>query len=240
MPKALWLAFGMVLCGASSGFATTTLTLASTGPANLGGVYTSPYIATINDSSTGALNSAVICDDFSDDVYLGETWSVTATSLAALTVSTPVMYQGQIGNYITAAVLAEELIGLNSPTSTEAKALSYAIWSVFDPGSLNAITNAVYNTTTGETYAEAVQQMVSDAAGSGRSLASFTDVTIYTPLAMTNGQWSSNCSSCGRPQEFLTVSMAEPAAPVLLIVDLLAVFSLVWFVRRKQGRMSLR
>ena len=143
MPRAICLAAGVLICSATGGFAATNFTLTSAGPANLGGVYTSPYIATIDTTR----NVRVICDDFTDDVFVGESWTVTATNLSQLPLvgsSSPVLWdtadtsaagqQKQVTDYITAAILAEQLVTLN-PSTLQAELLSYAIWDVFVPTS---------------------------------------------------------------------------------------------------------
>lgn len=250
MPKAMCLAVGILLYGATSGFAAIDFTLTSAGPANLGGVYTSPYMATIGSTS----NVRVICDDFTDDVFVGESWTVTATNLSQLPLggsSSPVLWetadtspagqQQQVTDYITAAILAEQLVTLN-PLSLDAELLSYAIWDVFVPTSSSVLT--FNNNSTVESYLLAAQGQAKDLVANSATLAdataNFANVMIYTADPKSSRAVTScPAGTCGAPQEFLVVSMAEPSAPVLLLVDLLAVLSLVCFFRKRQHGASL-
>jgi hypothetical protein len=252
MPKALYLAAGILLFGASGGFATTTFTLKSAGPTNLGGVYTSPYTATI----TGVNGTVpVICDDFVDDVWVNESWTVTGTSLAQLPylgASSPVLWDTgatattQVTDYITAAILAEQLMTL-SPSSSQAELLSYAIWDVFDL-SASSVLGATTNNTVLNTYLKPAQAQAQALVGTSptnadlvAATAQFANVMIYTADPKSGGAvtYCPPGDTCKAPQEFLVVNMAEPAAPILLIVDLFGVLSLVWFLRRRQRGMSL-
>ena len=244
------LAAGILLYGATSGFAAIDFTLTSAGPANLGGVYTSPYVATIGSTS----NVRVICDDFTDDVFVGESWTVTATNLSQLPLggsSSPVLWdttdtspagqQKQVTDYITAAILAEQLVTLN-PLSLNAELLSYAIWDVFVPTSSSVLTAG--NNSTVNSYLTTAQTQANDLVAHSATLAdataNFANVMIYTADPKSSGAVTScPAGTCGAPQEFLVVSMAEPSAPVLLLVDLLAVLSLVCFFRKRQHGASL-
>ena len=251
IPRAMCLAAGILLYGATSGFAAINFTLTSAGPANLGGVYTSPYVATIGSTS----NVRVICDDFTDDVFVGESWTVTATNLSQLPLggsSSPVLWetantspagqQKQVTDYITAAILAEQLVTLN-PLSLNAELLSYAIWDVFVPTSSSVLTTSSQSTV--NSYLSAAQTQANDLVTHSATLAdataNFANVMIYTADPKSGGAVTS-CpagKTCGAPQEFLVVSMAEPSAIVLLLMDLLAVFSLVCFFRKRQRGASL-
>jgi hypothetical protein len=197
------------------------------------GVYTSPYGVSIN----GGTPTLVICDDFTTDITIGQTWTATETTLAALQAGTEPAGtpkfdptpNPEVTNYAVAAVLAEELVTAN-PASETAGELSYAIWGIFDTTLLNSTANQYGTLTT--TELSAAQQ---DLANAQAVVASVTtngvinlnmlpSLTIYTPSA-PNGLNSS--------QEFLQVSMAEPSYPAILAVDLLAVVGLIVVLRRR-------
>ncbi len=106
-------------------------------------VYVSPYTATVN----GAPNTQVICDDFSDESYLGQPWSANTTMLSGLSsdselgrtmwgsyyLSKGVADTTIVGWYEQAASLSLGLLQQTQGSASQAY-YSYAIWAVFDPG----------------------------------------------------------------------------------------------------------
>ena len=252
VPKPLFVAILGLLCFTTGAFATQSFTLTGAGPANLGGVYTSPYLATIQGVGS---NIAVFCDDFLDDVYIGETWQVNANKLSDLPLSdpnSPLMWDTvnttagktkQVTDYITAALLATQLLNLGNPQSLEAEEISWAIWDVFDP------TAPLYSATYLPAYATAIADyltaaqiranaIVSGAPTLSAAVSSFSNVTIYTPSPKDSTSVGS-CPAgirCGLPQEFISVSMAEPSSPLLLGIDFLAIGGLVLAVRRRKSK----
>src|ERR1700722_7332352 len=127
------------MCCATGAFAETdsfTLTGVTQSGNNMGGVYTSPYVATINNTQSGV---SVICDDFADDVEVGESWTVLSTNLSGLSQSTSAnsadtflkwdtssTAAAQVQDYMTVAILSAQLLSIDSST-TEAADLSFAI-----------------------------------------------------------------------------------------------------------------
>ena len=59
--------------------ATVSMTLTSAGGNISNGVYVNPYTASINGVST-----TVICDDYVDDSYVGESWTADVHTLSDL------------------------------------------------------------------------------------------------------------------------------------------------------------
>ena len=78
VPRSLFLAILSLICFATGAFATRN-SLTGPGPANLGGVYTSPQTATIEGVGSGI---KVFCDDFIDGHI--------AKTLGGMVVPTPV------------------------------------------------------------------------------------------------------------------------------------------------------
>src|ERR1700689_2418331 len=73
--------FGLLFAVAGAGYATAQSTFTLTGVGSnivLDGIYISPYTATINGVQT-----AVICDDFKDEVYVGESWMANSGSVVS-------------------------------------------------------------------------------------------------------------------------------------------------------------
>ena len=78
----LWLAVAAVaLSIAPCAFGQGQVNINLTGAGNnvMDGVYVGPYTATVNGSST-----QIICDDFSDESYVGESWTANVTTLSNL------------------------------------------------------------------------------------------------------------------------------------------------------------
>ena len=128
-----------------------TLTLTDVNPsgAHLGGVYTGPYVATIN----GVSDILVICDDFQTHTSLNQLVYVTETSVSDLigpTANQIVKFDRdnaaeQQADYMTAAFLATQMIGVDQSTSAgrlQASLLNYALWSLFYDGALNALSGS--------------------------------------------------------------------------------------------------
>ena len=253
VPKSLLLAILGLICVTTGAFASQSFTLTGAGPAHLGGVYTSPYTATIEGVGSGI---KVFCDDFIDDVYIGETWQVNATKLSDLPLSdpgSPLMWNNdnttkQVTNYITAALLASQLLQLGNPQSLAAEEISWAIWDVFDPTAplYSADYLPAYATDIAG-YLTAAQAQANAIVGTAPTLitlraavSSFSNVTIYTPSPKDQtaviGICPAGVGKCGLPQEFISVSMAEPSSPLLLGFDFLAIGGLVLAVRRRKSK----
>src|ERR1043166_8827019 len=77
--KALWLAVAVALVF-SVGASADTIKLTGVGGNNGGGVYTVPYFLSIN----GAPSISVVCDDFTHDVVIGESWQGSIFTFADL------------------------------------------------------------------------------------------------------------------------------------------------------------
>ena len=200
----------------------------------MGGVYTSPYIATI-DNQTGVL---VICDDFTTDSYLNQTFTANASLVSDLTGSTPstaVKFDNtnatqQQADYATAAYLAQEIIAQDlsgSPSNYTLGILSYALWGVFDPSLLTSSNgqgtsscSLPYGCLTSQQLADA-QSALNTAIANAGSTSQYSNVSIYTP----------NPKSAS--QEFLVVKTPEPSTILMLGLGLAAI---VFFGRRRQAR----
>jgi hypothetical protein len=123
-----------LLCFAPCAFANSSLTMTGAGNNVMEGVYVGPYYATVN----GVANTAVICDDFADDSYIGHSWNYAANNFSTLGSA---LWGNQTSNYDAAAWLTLQMLSLNSNpgNATQVGYLSYAIWSLFDKGALNGL-----------------------------------------------------------------------------------------------------
>jgi hypothetical protein len=237
IPTRLWSAGVLIfLAAAVLSAQQTTLTLTGVNGESLGGVYTSPYIGTIGTNT----NVDIICDDFAAETYFNETWTANVTNLSQLSSTSPVQWttggeSGSIGAgldseaqaYTVAAYLATEILNSGN-TATQQEELSYALWGLFDPTALSA-TYLGSDLSAAQTY---LNNAVTAVQSGNLTTANYANVTVYTYVPNTN------CSGGGPgcppgPQEFLTVSMAEPSYPAILGFDLLAVVGLLVAFRRR-------
>jgi hypothetical protein len=227
--KCWYLTAVALLCFAAGAFAqnTANMALTSAGSNVLNGVFVGPYTATIGNT-TGV---QVICDDWADSSYIGETWTAYVNTLQPLSNPSETKWGNNQLLYDQAAWLVTKMLspGTTCPNTGNCVGdISYALWeltycSVYScPSPTTAHTP--FASLSGNDLTNA-QWWLSQAQG--MTLASFTpgefaNFTIYTPL---NG---------GPPQEFLRVP--ESPAAVLLGVDLLALVGLIVVFRRRMVR----
>jgi hypothetical protein len=218
---------------ASAGFAQYTMALTGVGNGNsAGGVYVSPYMGSIwNGTPSGSplYSGAVICDDFSDESYVGDVWNATAVNASNLNGSelfttSDTAYTVQ-QNYDAVAWLANQLL-LDDNDPTAQANYSFAIWDIMDGASTDPDGGAL--TLIGDAFT-AIQT----------SSNIYTNVTVFTPAP--KGKAGSNPS-----QEFLVVGggsnggplvqAPEPASASLLGFDLLSVAGIAFLLRRYRVR----
>ena len=223
---------GGVLVFTSVAFGQTVYNMKLTGTGDnaiADGVYVSPYTGTISGPGY-SYSGAMICDDFTTDSYVGQTWQATATlassgsgkfagesyTVAGLNGNTPFTSQQM---YNAVAWLANQLMTGSNTTNTTAQAnYSFAIWDIMDGQKTDPDGGALALITT------AFQNVLAGYAGN--------NVEVFTSYPTT-----------GISQEFLVVngppiSTPEPTAAALLGFDLLSVFGLVFLLRRRFARMA--
>jgi hypothetical protein len=249
--------FGLALTGSSvCAQQVTTFDLTGVQGPVMGGVYTSPYQATVG----GVAGVNVICDDFWDESYLPEDWDTYVTNYSNLSADSSLLkWQGgsygegtsqgvqalsQTQAYATAAYLAEELLGLNQNTSAgqiAAGEYSYALWGVFDSSAFGYLSG---QSTTDAGYAAQAESYLNAAANyvlsNGLTASNFSNFTIYSydppPSQGGTGVLPYGCNGpCPPPpQEFIV--MAEPPAPALVAVDVLVLAGIAVIFRRRLAR----
>ncbi len=192
---------------------TMTLQPIPGGQPNLGGAYTGAYPFSIDGSTTF---TTAVCDDFNDQVYVGESWKVNVYSFSSLNASTPTVLfgvngsAGQLQDYDEAAWLVEQMYKPANAASTSN--ISYAIWGVFEPSALRNDSSA--------------QAWINSAASQTYSTGEFSNFEILTPISGTQPFGD------GRPQEFL-VKTPESSAPILFGADLMGLATLIFLFRRR-------
>ncbi|MFZ0964212.1 MAG: hypothetical protein WB579_19500 [Bryobacteraceae bacterium] len=205
-----------VLFFASASFAqTTTMTITGVGDgANLAGVYVDPYTATVG----GATNVSVICDDWSDNVTIGESWTANVINLPTVgnsSLGTP-LYGNNQGLYNELAWLGTQLLA-NSTNPATQDVISFAIWELtysdypYSPEAYPALSTSEQALVTNEL---ALANAETNFNGSGWA--------ILTPAS----------GGPGEAQEFL-VYTPESSAVVVLCADMLGLLGLVILFRRR-------
>jgi hypothetical protein len=203
---------------ASRADVTMTLTGAGNNPAY--NVYIGPYTATIN-----GVPAPVICDDFADDSFLNESWNASVTNLGTVPTGAPKFNTGT-GNYGEAAWLTFQLLG--APNDSQATAIQYAIWDLFDPSQVSSYLSGFSSGTNflnDSNDVDGVQYWLNLASGSSLGSSQLADFLIYTPTSCISG-----CLNGKLPQEFITYT-PEPSTVLMLLMGIAALW---WFRRREQ------
>jgi len=200
------------------------------------GVYVGPYTGTIN----GGAPTSIICDDYSDETYIGESWTATIYGFSSLSSSTGTGFTGvhwggtsttsQLVLYEEAAWLTLQMLNLPKSSSMWGY-YSFAIWDLFVPGADSGLSSAGQSEVS-SLIAQAQQNYASD---------SYSNFSIYTPGPNADPTCGGGPCPTAPPQEFLvemappsghTVAAAESPTLILLVTDLLGLLALIIVFRR--------
>lgn len=183
-----------------------TLKFVSDSGVNVGGEDVYPYQFQINGSST---LTSLMCLDLNRTVSFGESWNVSATSIALDSSLTSQKYRAD------ALLFYASTLGQYSNAD-----LQWAAWSIFDPSGVSG--NAAFDTTAQNLASEAMQY-----ANNAQLINSgfFSGFTLYQPTNDKTG-WTN-----GIPQEFIGAAQTPEPSSLLLMGSGLASFAGV--VRRR-------
>jgi hypothetical protein len=219
--QALLLVVVMFGTAAYSHADTVNLTLVNVSPGyNDGSYYTYPYNFKIGDAD---ILTPLLCDDFLDDVYIGESWTATVSNINTIVANgqmgpaagslAGIAGQDKLKAYLEAAYLYNKLY--TSLDATNSVNINHAIWALFSA----------------TPYNNATSQALFDEANANTNefgdTSVFSDIVFYTPVG---GVTPNGAAVPGRPQEFIG-KVPEVSSLALLGFGLLGLGGLA---RRKQ------
>lgn len=204
------LGVGMLLGLANAALANTvTLTFTGVNGAVQGGVYVSPYYATIGTTE----HASIYCDDFEHHISFNETWTAYVSTFNSLTNVrfTSGGTAATLQRYEEEAWLIEQL----ASNPTELGNINFAMWAVMDP---TVESDAGYTTSGTGSSAWWLSQATTQHFTSGE----FSNFEILTPTA----------TGTSSPQEMLTM-VPEAGALTLLGIGLIGLAA--YFLKRKRA-----
>jgi hypothetical protein len=190
----------LVVAGAASAN-TVNLTLNSVDN-SMGGYGVGPYNFT---TSTGQ-SLQLVCDDFSHEVFLTETWTA---------VSAPFPGVGTLGTatqYKEIAWLVEDMFSpSNIVDPTAVGDIQWAIWDIFTPGVSSS------DPSIGSADQVRINNLVNQAKNpSNYLIGNYSNITIYTPISGSQVPLID-----GRPQEYFGITpVPEPGTLMLMTMGL--------------------
>jgi hypothetical protein len=193
------LAFIAVIVGffaALPAYGDTDVSLTGVGGASQGGVYVAPYYLSIN----GGASVEAICNDYTHEVYVGETWKATIETFSSLAGAR--FGSGLFQQYSEAAWLFTQFLA----NPSKAGDINFAIWALFSPTQTQGNTSGW---TAGAQSAFAAAQLWFSQNCSGS-----TDTCKGIDLANFEIITPTDLSATG-PQEYIVMT-PEPGSIVLL------------------------
>jgi PEP-CTERM motif len=187
----------LAVAGAASAD-TVNLTLNSVSN-SMGGYGVGPYNFTTNTGQSLQL----VCDDFSHEVYLGESWTATSAPFPG------VLALGTATQYKEIAWLVEDMFSpSNIVDPTAVGDIQWAIWDIFTPGVSSS------DPSIGSADQGRINNLVNQAKNPlNYGIGNYSNITIYTPVGAPLGY--------GLPQEYFGITpVPEPGTLMLVAMGL--------------------
>jgi hypothetical protein len=145
----------------------------------------------------------LVCDDFTDDVFTGESWQAVTSTIPGLTNA---QFAG-LSQYEQVAYLTQQMFAnINNPQAVAD--IQWAIWDIFDPG---ISSNDPFGTISAADQNNIAGWLA--AAQANAANGDYADVLVFTPLAGTQPP------QFGPPQEYVGVT-PEPGTLALFGIGL--------------------
>jgi len=182
------------------------VTLTGTGGVSQGGVIVAPYYLTVTGLN-GGKPMAVMCDDYTHSVYVGESWSASIQTFA--TLSGTRFGAGAFQQYAEAAWLFTQFLA----NPSKAGNINFAEWYLFAPTQV-AANHGGWTAGAQAWFAAAQTWFSSNCSASGKSCSgiNLAQFMFITPTNLTGP---------GSPQEYIAMVTPEPASIALFAVGLL-------------------
>jgi hypothetical protein len=193
---------------------TVSVTLTGVSGGVQGNVYTSPYYATVGNTE----NVPIVCDDYSHEVYVGESWIASVSTFADLSNT-------RFGNLVNAPQLYDEaayLFNELSQVPSQVGNISFALWAIFDPSDVT--TSAGWTTGGNAIDPTSAAGWLANAQAQTYTAGEFSNFEVLTPCT-PSPQGCPISTSSASAQEYL-VRTREPSTVLLLGIGLLAVWLL--------------
>jgi hypothetical protein len=187
-----------------------TLTLTSATGGSIDGVDVFPYVFTVTGPGGTDTGTILSCLNFDREVSFNETWLVDPLQIS--TINPTATYNGEKGvQYLEDAWLFNQY-GTAAGSNSE---IQFAIWSIMDPGTINA-SNSSYNNS--GAFDATAQALATKAAFEATVLPSsyYVSDLALLPDSAGSGTWTN-----GQPQIFMVdppppAVTPEPAGLILL------------------------
>lgn len=188
-----------------------TLTLTSTTGGSVDGVDIFPYLFTVTGSDLADIDSSLSCLNFNREVNFNETWTVDPLEVSAINPTST--YDGESGlQFLEDAWLFNQY---NTGAGSNSE-IQFAIWSIMDPGTINASNHSYNNAGAFDATAQALATQAAFEAAVLPPSYYASDLALL-PDAAGSGTWTD-----GQPQIFMVdpppsaLATPEPSSLVLL------------------------